>query len=128
MPRRITWGTLKDAAIKSIGTLGSNTKFQILFWNNGTDGAYPENDTAYATQESITAAQKAIEDVAPFGQTDIRTALGLAMAQHPDVIIVATGKGWDLDNAWLDSVRSIRGTSPTKFDVFNLTTSGESAP
>ena len=65
-------GELKDATIKSLGTLGSSRKFQIVFWSNGTDAAYPENTTTYANQDSITAAQKSIDDVSPSGQTDIQ--------------------------------------------------------
>jgi hypothetical protein len=121
-------GELKDAAIRSIGSLGSDRKFQILFWNNGTDGAYPQDNTTYANKENIAAAQKAIDDVAPFGQSDVKAALALAIARHPDTIVLATGKGWDLNNAWLDSVMSIRGASNAKFLGYSLGASGESAP
>jgi hypothetical protein len=121
-------GELKDATIKSVGSLGPDRKFEILFWNNGTDGAYPENTTTYASTDNISAAQKAIDDVAPFGQSDVKAALQIAIAQHPDTIIIATGKGWDLDSKWLDDVMAIRGSSPVKIHTFNLGTNGESAP
>jgi hypothetical protein len=121
-------GELKDASIKSVQSLGSDRKFQILFWNNGTDGAYPENDTTYASKENISAAQKAIDDVAPFGQSDIKAALALAIAKHPDTIIIATGKGWDLHTDWLDSVMAVRGTSNARIITFNLGSFGESGP
>jgi len=121
-------GELKDATMKSVASLGPDRKFQIMFWNNGTDGAYPENTTTYASKENITSAAKAIDEVAPFGQSDVQAALKLAIAQHPDVIVIATGKGWDLDNAWLDSVMAIRGSSPVKIDTYSLGVNGESAP
>jgi hypothetical protein len=121
-------GELKDATIKSVGSLGPDRKFEILFWNNGTDGAYPENTTTYASKENINDAQKAIDDVAPFGQSDVKAALQIAIAQHPDTIVLATGKGWDLDTKWLDEVMAIRGSSPVKIHTFNLGTNGESAP
>jgi hypothetical protein len=121
-------GDLKDAAIKSLQTLGPDRKFQILFWNNGTDGAYPQETTTYASKENISAAQKAIDDVAPFGQSDIQAALKLAIAQKPDTLIIATGKGWDLDNAWLDAVMTTRGQSAVKIDTYSLLSNGESAP
>lgn len=113
-------GELKDATIKSALSLGSDRKFEIMFWNNGTDGAYPENTTTYASKESVDAAQKAVDDVFAAGQTDIKAALKKAIDQHPDQIVIATGKGWDLDNAWLDSVMAIRGSSPVKMITYNL--------
>ncbi len=121
-------GDLKDATIKSIQSLGPDRKFQILFWNSSTDGDYPQDTTAYASKENIAAAQKAIDDVAPFGQSDVQAGLKLAIAQKPDTLIIATGKGWDLDNAWLDAVVTTRGSSPVKIHTFSLLSSGESAP
>jgi hypothetical protein len=115
-------GSLKDATVKSIESLGSDRKFQILFWNNGTDGAYPQDAPTYATRENIAAAQKAIDDISAFGQSDVKTSL------HPDTLIIATGKGWDLDNAWLDGVLAIRGSSPVKINTYSLGSNGESAP
>jgi hypothetical protein len=120
-------GELKDATIKSIGSLGPDRKFQILFWNDGS-GAYPEKTTTYATKENIDAAQKAIDDVTAFGQGEITTAIKSAMAQQPDVLIVATGKGWDLNSKWLDDIMAIRGSSPAKIDTYSLGSDDESAP
>lgn len=123
-------GELKDATIKSATSLGSDRKFQILFWNNSTDGAYPEDTTAYATKESVDAAEKAIADVYAYGQSDIKTSLQKAISEHPDEIVIATGKGWDLDNAWLDGAMAIRGNSPAKIITYNIISEGdsESAP
>ena len=122
-------GELKDATIKSAGTLTSDRRFEILFWNDGKEGAYPENTTTFATRDSISSAEQAIKDVSGFGQTDIEPALKVAMDQHPDEIVIATGKGFDLSNAWLDNVLTLRGSSQVKMHTFNLiATEGESAP
>ena len=124
-------GDLKEATIKSAGSLTADRRFAILFWNNAKDGAYPDNTTAYATKDSIASAEKAIDDIAGFGQTDITPSLKLALAQHPDEIVIATGKGSDLENAWLDNVLTLRGNLPVKIDTFNLVNAGaeaESAP
>jgi hypothetical protein len=123
-------GDLKDAVIKSARTLGSDRKFQILFWNKDAGGAYPESITTYATKESIDAAQKAEDAVFAYGQSDVTVSLQKAIAQHPDEIVLATGKGWDLDNAWLDSVLAIRGSSPVRIHCFNIDLGGDgpSAP
>ena len=124
-------GELKDATIKSAGTLTADRKFAILFWNGGKDGAYPDNTTTYATKDSLTSAENAIRDIAAYGQTDIKASLQLALAQHPDEIVIATAKGsdLDLDSAWVDSILTLRGNSPVKIDTFNLISfPGESAP
>jgi hypothetical protein len=113
-------GELKDATIKSIGTLGSERKFQILFWNDGTTGAYPLTSTTYATKESIDSAEKAIADVFAYGAGDVKTALTKAIAEQPDEIVLATTKGWQLDPAWLVSVMAIRGSSTVKFITYSL--------
>jgi hypothetical protein len=121
------FGDLKEATIKSVATLGSEHKFAILFWNNGTDSAYPENSTTYANKENIDAARRAIEDLPAEGQTDVLPALKIAVGLHPDVIVLATGKGWDLDDKWLTGVMTARGASPVRIDAFNLG-SNESPP
>jgi hypothetical protein len=123
-------GDVKDATIKSARTLGSDRKFAILFWNNGTDGAYPDGTTTFATKESVDAAEKATDTVFANGQSDVKIAFEKAIALHPDEIILATGKGWDLDNAWLDAILAIRGSSPVKIHTFNVDLGGDgsSAP
>jgi hypothetical protein len=115
-------GELKDATIKSIASLSPDRKFQILFWNDGIAGSYPINSTAYATKDSIDSAQKAIADVAAYGQSDVKTALTKALAQQPDEIVLATAKGWqlDVDPAWLDAVMAVRGSSTAKFITYSL--------
>jgi hypothetical protein len=114
-------GDLKDASIRSISSLGPDHKFQILFWGvNGNVASYPDGSTTYATKESIDAAQKSIADQPAFGQSDVIPALKAALEQHPDAIVLATGKGWDLDNNWVTDVMKMRGASGVRIDTFNL--------
>ena len=120
-------GLATDAVVKSLGTLGTDHKFQILFWNDGTTGAYPTNLTTYATADSIAAAKAAVSVVAATDQTDVKQSLILAVAQHPDTIILVTAKGWDFNDAWVDGVMSIRGTAAIKFDTYNLGSSDSPA-
>jgi hypothetical protein len=123
-------GALKDAALKSATSLTGDRKFAILFWNDGKDAviAYPESGTAYATKDTIDSARKALgDDVTAYGQTDINDALKLALDQHPDEIVIATGKGSDLENAWTDEALTLRGKDKVKIDTISLG-SGESGP
>jgi hypothetical protein len=114
---------LKDAALKSALSLGTDRTFQIVFWDNGsTTAAYPQSSATYCTKENIDAARRAIDDVSAFGTTDVIPALKSALAHNPDTIVLATSKGWDLDldNTWLDSVMAARGSSPVKIDTISL--------
>jgi hypothetical protein len=54
-------------------------------------------------------------------------ALKTALEQRPDVIVLATGKGWDLESKWVTDVMTARGRSSVRIDTFNLG-SDDSAP
>ena len=115
------FGSVRDAALKSAASLGSGRHFQIVFWDNGSDpAAYPLTGTAYATKENVDSAKRAIDDVIAFGQTDVKPALTAALAQHPDTIVIATAKGWQLDDQWAKDVLSARGASVARIDTFSL--------
>jgi hypothetical protein len=58
--------------------------------------------------------------VSAFGQTDVKPALAMALSQHPDTIVIATAKGWALDDAWVKDVIAARGASPVRIDTFSL--------
>ena len=118
------FGTLKDAALKSAASLGPERKFAIVFWNNGSAAAYPDGSTTFASPSNIDAARKAIDDISAFGASDAVPALTQALSLSPDVIVLATAKGWDLDDGWVQSMMTARGTSPVKIDTVNLGTAG----
>ncbi len=118
---------LEDATLKSVGSLGPDRRFQILFWANGSDDAgYPQSSTTYATKENIDSARRLIDSVAVFGASDVKPALQKAIASNPDAIVIATPKGWDLDDAWAKDVLSLRGQSTVKIDTLSLGSGGES--
>jgi hypothetical protein len=121
------FSALKDAALKSAGTLGADRKFEIVFWQNGSeDAAYPANSTAYASKENIAAAARAIDDVFAFGASDAKPALQKAIAHDPGVIVLATAKGDQLDDAWVQEMASARGSSKAKIDTIDLGSGGVS--
>jgi hypothetical protein len=116
------FGALKDATLKSAASLGSDHHFQIVFWSNGGDEptAYPAAGPAYATQDNVEAARRTLDDVSAYGQTDAKPAVALALTHHPDVIVLATAKGWVLDEQWTKDLIAARGSAPTRFDTFSL--------
>ncbi len=116
------FAALKDAALRSAGSLGSDHHFQVVFWpGTGEEPtAYPSTGTAYATKENIDAARRALDDVSAFGQTDVKPALALALKQSPELVVIATAKGWELDEAWAKDALALRGTATARFDTFSL--------
>ncbi len=124
---REIFAAMIDAALKSVASLGSDRKFQILFWSNGSDDAgYPQSSTTYATRENIEAAKLATRDVSAFGASDIKSAFQKAIANSPELIVIGTAKGPLLDDAWTNDLLSMRGSSPVKIDTLSLGSAGSS--
>ncbi len=111
---------LKEVALKSAESLGNDRKFQIIFWNNGTDDAYPSAGPTYATAQNLEAARRALDGIYAHGQTDVASALSKAVSAAPDAIVLATGKGWQLDDGFVDQVLKIRKGRPIKIHTFAL--------
>ena len=117
---RDSFGNLKTAVGKSLATLGPNRKFQILFWNNGSDDSLPEKQPVNATGENISIAEHAMEEIVPHGKTEITSAMKRAMAGQPSQIIIVTGKAWDLDDSFVKTIDNIRGDQPVKIQTVSL--------
>jgi von Willebrand factor type A domain len=116
----------KTLTLKSIQSLGDKRQFQIIFWNNGKDAAFPKNWPVYATNENINAAQRAMDDVTPHGKTDITSALKSAIAENPADIVIATGKGWDLDDSFVKTVDKLCDGKDVTIDTVSLGDPGSS--
>ncbi len=117
---RELFGHLKEACYRSLESLGSDRKFQVVFWNNGSDEAYPSRGTTYATKDNVQACEKLFDEVSAFGQTDVTSAMTRAVASDPAVIVLATGKGWQLDDSFAKTVLDIRKNKPIKIHTFAL--------
>lgn len=115
------FGDLKNACYNSILSLGSNRKFQVIFWNNGSDVSYPsDNSLVIASPENVQFCKQALQEVYAFGKSDVRSALTKAVAANPAAIVLATGKGWDLDDEFVQTVLQIRGNSKVKIHTVSL--------
>lgn len=123
---RDSLGRATAAAIASARTLGSDRKFQILFWDNGQgDAGFPTGAPIYATAQSVNAAERAIEGVTAFGRSDALPPLRKAIAAKPGAIVLITAKGWELDDAFTKSVESARSTSNIKIHTVAVGQSGD---
>lgn len=112
---------LLEATFRSTATLGGDRKFQIVFWSNGEDEpAFPSGGPEFATDSTVAAARKALDSLEARGQTDPMPAIKRALAKRPDVIVIATGKGTQLDSSFTSQVMSLRGDAKTRIDTFNI--------
>lgn len=111
---------LKEAALRSASSLGEKRKFQIVFWFNGSEDAYPTAGPTYATQANVELARKALDAIYAHGQSDAETALQKAMSTSPEAIILATGKGGQLDDTFVNQVMQVRKDRTVKIHTFDL--------
>jgi len=96
---------LKALTIKSVQSLTADRKFQVLFWEVRSETlAYPEKGTTVAGEISVNELTRKLDDIGAFGSSNAIPALKLAAAAKPDVIILATGKGDDLDDEFVAKV------------------------
>jgi hypothetical protein len=119
---------LKQATFASAQTLGRDRKFQIIFWNNGSEDAYPSTGLVFATPQNIEAGRHVLDAISAHGQSDVQSALVKAIAQSPDAIILATGKGDQLDDDFATQVLRIRGNRGIKIYTFDVGGSQLSPP
>jgi hypothetical protein len=122
---------LKSAAYKSIETLGPDREFAIIFWKRSTDSgledvSFPNKGTVRATTGELDACRKKFEDLTASGATEIDDAINAAMARKPDEIVIATPKGYLLEENVLAAVERARGTSPVKIHTIGLGSGGSS--
>jgi hypothetical protein len=50
-----------------------------------------------------------------------------AVSHDPSVIVLATAKGFDLDDSWVQEMLIVRGSTPVKIDTVDLGTGAPSA-
>jgi hypothetical protein len=120
------FGSLKEAALKSIDSLGPERRFQIIFWDNAQDpGVFPPL-MGYANEQNLTNVRRNIEDVFAFGATDAGPALTKAIAQRPAAIVLATGKSADLDDGFVEMVKNAKKDVQIVIHTIAIGSSGES--
>ena len=101
-----TFDGLRGAIMRSLSTLGPETKFQVIFWETTGEIAYPQSSPERASPENIKQAGKVVADAIAFGASKIEKPLQKALAGKADDICIATGK-FGLDQAWADDVKKI---------------------
>jgi hypothetical protein len=74
-----------------------------------------------------TAAARACEGVTAFGRSDAAPALRRAAAHNPAAIVLVTAKGWELDDAFVESALLARGHATTKIHTVSIGGAGDAS-
>jgi hypothetical protein len=114
--------TLKTAVYKSAQSLGPGRGFQIIFWDRPGEGivAYPDAGVALATTTEIDKAKKRFEDVVSYGSTNLKPTIAKALAVKPAAIVLATAKGFSLEEDNVATVVAAVKGSPVKIHTIAL--------
>ncbi|HRK31812.1 MAG TPA: hypothetical protein PLD59_12095, partial [Tepidisphaeraceae bacterium] len=77
---RDAMGHLVNATAAAIRRLGSDRKFQVVFWDNGqSEVSYPPGGPQYATPEAVNGAIRVMDGVVAFGRTEAGSAVEKAL-------------------------------------------------
>ncbi|HEV2295371.1 MAG TPA: hypothetical protein VGR35_16080 [Tepidisphaeraceae bacterium] len=120
------FGSLKEATLESIASLGPRRRFQIIFWDNGQDpGAFPALLT-FASEANLMTIRRQIDEVFAFGATDPGPAFAKAIAQRPAAIVIATGKAADLDDSFVQMIKDTKKNVQVVIHTIGIGGSGQS--
>lgn len=113
-------GEIKEAAYRSIASLGEGKKFRIVFWDTGKVEAFPFAEPTFATAKNIDAAREALADVYAFGASDAKASIESAIKNNPKDLILVTAKGWDLDEEFVKMVFAAVGSSGARVNTLSI--------
>jgi hypothetical protein len=101
--------SLKRVVYASARSLGPSRAFQIIIWDRANEGivAYPEKRPGRASEKEVQKATKRFEDVVSYGTTDLKPTLERALKSNPKVIVIASAKGFSLEESNAAMVKSL---------------------
>jgi hypothetical protein len=114
---------VQAATYQSIKSLGSERRFKVLFWRDGSP-SYPPAGTVRATKEEEANCENALRDAYGQGTTEIDNGLIQALLSKPDAIVLVTAKAAQLSDDFADTVLGIRGDSHVK--IYTVGVNGDS--
>ena len=93
-----TFAAMREAAVRSLASLGPDRRFQVIFWDvDGELIALPEEGMQPASEQRIAAVVQRIQGIGAYGASSPVSALRKALAAKPAAIFFASGK-WGLDS------------------------------
>ncbi|WP_428938254.1 hypothetical protein [Fontivita pretiosa] len=121
---------LKQAVLRSAESLGRRRRFQIVFWSEDDSAdsvlSFPPTPN-YANAQTLELVRGKLESVWAQGRTQVMPALSRALECSPQVIILATGKGFQFDQSLTQTMLEARhrSGSQARIHAFSI---GESDP
>ena len=113
--------TLKEATYRSLETLKPGQKFQIIFWDKpGEQLGYPADGPVGVSKQEIDAAREQFADVIASGRATADSAIARAAQGKPAVIVLVTGKAFDLEEELVRKVQNATAASGTKVHTVAL--------
>ena len=61
-----------------------------------------------------------MNDIIPHGKTDVLQPFRTALRSAPDTIVLATAKGWSLEDSFANELLEARDTAKVKIHTINL--------
>ncbi|MGA2232865.1 MAG: hypothetical protein ABSH22_18350 [Tepidisphaeraceae bacterium] len=114
---------MQAAVYQSIKSLGTERRFKVIFWREGSP-TYPPDGTSLATADEEAKCEQALADAYGLGNTQVDLSLRIAMETQPDAIVIITAKAAQLSDDFADNVLSIRGDS--KVRIYTIGVNGDS--
>jgi hypothetical protein len=121
--------SLKGVTSRSVLSLGSDRRFEVILWNNGSDDAYPRSGLAYGTADDVKKLNAWFDDVSTGRSTTPDPGLKTAIKDGVEEIVLVTAKSDQLvPEDFILSVMKIRGSSKVKIHTVTIGTSPPTDP
>jgi len=120
--------SLKELTTRAATSLGSDRKFQVVLWDNGSVDSYPALGPSFATDEEVKKLAAWFDEVPTGRPTDVMPALKAAVAQSPDTIVLVTGKSMQLTDSDPEFATNVLNQLAGKKIIVHTVTLGESTP
>ena len=121
---RETFGYAGRLVVDSAASLGPTRRFQVVFWDGAGTATPGEHDAPDrlrpADAGAVDLARRRFAEISASGQTEVGPALARAVAQGPAELVIATAKGWQLDDAFAAQVVGAVAGTPIRVHAFAL--------
>jgi hypothetical protein len=117
---------IRRLILRDLATLGATRRYQVIFWAQGDDVLAIPDSPLTASQINIDQLSTQWSDIPQGRSTQIGSSLSRALASSPSDVVVITGKGWQLDDAFADEVLGLRKQSSVR--IHSVSIGDDSAP
>ena len=112
---------MKMACLNTLDSFAPEQKYQIIFWRLDQEKdpvIIPKSPARADNKVELKKTGQAVDEVASFGQSDLKASLDKAFAAKPGAIVIATGKA--VDDGFTKIVMDARKGANVKVHCFSL--------